>query len=258
MTQSNERTKRTTETQTPAETARPAGPLLAFGAHPDDIEFGCGGIIAGEAKAGRPIHFVVCSRGEAGSNGTPAGRTREAKRAAALLGATVEFLDLGGDAHFEIRPVHAIKLAAILRRVRPAAVLAPSVVENQHPDHFRLGQLVRDACRLARYGGLKELRRLQPHAVGQLFFYAVTPEAEPVDLGRVLVDVSAEEVVAAWTAAMAAHASQMQTRNYVELQLARARLNGLRAGVSHAIPLFPSDALVVDSLAVLGRAARRF
>jgi N-acetylglucosamine malate deacetylase 1 len=233
-------------------------PLLAFGAHPDDLEFGCGGVLAREAQTGRTIHFVVCSRGEAATNGTPAERVREAKRAAALLGATVEFVDLGGDAHLEVRAPHAIKLAAIIRRIRPAVVLAPSVVENQHPDHVVVGQLVRNAARLARFGGLKELRRAPPHAIGQLFFYAVTAEAEPPGLGRVLVDVSAPDIVETWKAAMTAHASQMRTRNYVELQITRARLNGLRAGVEHAIPLFPADALVVDSLAVLERAARRF
>jgi N-acetylglucosamine malate deacetylase 1 len=234
------------------------GPLLAFGAHPDDIEFGCGGVIARETQSGRPVHLVVCSKGEAGTNGTPAGRMREARRAAALLGATIEFINLGGDAHFEVRPAHTIKLAAIIRRVRPALVLTPTVVENQHPDHVRLGQLVRDASRLARYGGLKELRRVKAHAIGQLFFYAVSPDAEPTDLGRVLVDVSAPEVVAAWTQAMEAHASQMRTRNYAELQLTRGRLNGLRAGVEYAIPLFAADALVVSSLAQVERSARRF
>src|SRR5262245_27295554 len=117
-------------------------PLLAFGAHPDDIEFGCGAVIARETKAGRPVHLVVCSRGEAGTNGTPSMRTREAKRAAALLGATIEFVALGGDAHFQVTPARAIQLAAILRRVRPGVVLAPSLIENQHPDHWRMGQLV--------------------------------------------------------------------------------------------------------------------
>lgn len=237
---------------------RLAGPLLAFGAHPDDIEFGCGGVIARETRLGRAARLVVCSRGEAGTNGTPAQRAREARRAASLLGATLEFAELGGDAHFEVRPVFAIRLAAIIRRVRPAVVLAPSVVPNQHPDHVALGRLVRDACRLARYGGLRELRRLRPHAVGQLFFYAVTAEAEPGDLGRVLVDLSAPGVVEAWRAAMEAHVSQLQTRNYVELQLTRARLHGLRAGLAHATPLFLADPLVVDSLAALGRAARKF
>src|SRR5208337_4409399 len=97
-----------------------------------------------------------------------------------------------------------------------------------------------------------------PHSVTHLLFYAVTPEAEPVNLGRILVDVSAPNTVAAWTAAMEAHASQAQTRNYAELQITRARLNGLRAGLEYAIPLFPNDPIVVDALEQLGGSARRF
>jgi LmbE family N-acetylglucosaminyl deacetylase len=223
-------------------------PLLAFGAHPDDIEFGCGGVIAREAQVGRKIHFVICSQGEAGTHGTPKQRTGEAKKAAVLLGATIEFAELDGDSHLEIRAAHAIKLAGIIRRVRPGIVLAPSLVENQHPDHWRLGLLVRDATRLARYGGLKELRRQPRHVIGQLFFYAVTPEAEPRDITPVLMGVSAPGIISQWTAAMNAHASQTGARNYVELQLARARYHGLRAGVSHAVPLFPNEPLVLDSL----------
>ena len=233
-------------------------PLLAFGAHPDDIEFGCGGMIASEACAGRKIYFVICSHGEAGTHGKPKQRIAEAKRAAALLGATIEFLKLDGDAHLEIRAAHAIKLAKIIRRIRPGGVLAPSLVENQHPDHARLGKLVRDAARLARYGGLKELRSLTPHKIEQLFFYAVTAEAEPRDITPVLIDVSGPEIIATWTAAMKAHASQMSTRNYVELQLTRARLLGARAGVDFAIALFPNEPLVFASLAQAGRGARRF
>ncbi len=235
-----------------------ATPLLAFGAHPDDIEFGCGGVIAKETRAGRVAHFVICSRGEAASHGTPKQRVAEAKKSAALLGATVEFVELDGDAHLEVRTIHAIKLAGIIRRVRPGVVLAPSLVENQHPDHPRLGQLVRDACRLARYGGVKELRRSPSHAIEQLFYYAVTPEAEPANITPVLIDVSALGVLKAWTSAMEAHASQAATRNYVELQITRARLRGLRVGAGHAIALFPNDPLVLDSLADLSRGARRF
>ena len=233
-------------------------PLLALGAHPDDIEFGCGGVIARETHAGRKAHFVICSRGEAGTHGTPAQRTAEAKQAAALLGATIEFLKLDGDSHLEIRAAHAIKLAGIIRRVRPGVVLAPSLVENQHPDHWRLGTLVRDASRLARFGGLKELRKARPHTIGQLFFYAVTPDAEPPSITPVLIDVSAPEIIRDWTAAMEAHASQTQARAYVELQITRAHLRELRAGINHAIPLFPNDPLVFDSLAQLDRSARKF
>ncbi len=184
-------------------------PSLAFGAHPDDIEFGCGGIAAAETQARRQVHFVVCSRGESGTHGTPRQRMAEAKKSAALLGATIEFIKLAGDAHLEIRVSYTIRLAEIFRRIRPEVVLAPSPVENQHPDHARLGKLVRDAARLARFGGLQELRGQPPHAIKQLFFYAITPEAEPANITPVLIDVSAPEIVAAWTAAMKAHASQM-------------------------------------------------
>jgi LmbE family N-acetylglucosaminyl deacetylase len=234
------------------------GPLLAFGAHPDDLEFGCGGVIARETGLGRQVHLVVCSRGEAGSHGTPKKRVAEAKTAAQLLGATIEFLELDGDAHLELRAAHAIRLAKIIRRLRPATLLAPSLVENQHPDHARLGKLVRDAARLARYGGLRELRRLPAHAIEQLFFYAVTPEAEPRDLTPVLIDVSAPEIIAAWQAAMQAHVSQVSARNYIELQLVRARLLGARAGIGHAIALYPNEPLVFASLAQTGRGTRRF
>ncbi|MBA4135890.1 MAG: hypothetical protein C0518_01085 [Opitutus sp.] len=233
-------------------------PLLAFGAHPDDIEFGAGAIVARETQSGRPAHFAVCSRGEAGTNGTPAERTKETERAAKALGATVEFLELDGDSHLELRNAHALKLAAVIRTVRPALVLAPSPEPNQHPDHWRLGQLVRDATRLARYGGLKELKSQTPHAIGQLFFYALGPGAEPRDLSPVVIDISAKEVMAAWTKSMEAHASQMKTRNYVELQLARARVHGLNAGVAHGQLLWPNDPLVFHSLTDISRGARRF
>src|SRR5262245_11973836 len=91
--------------------------LLAFGAHPDDIEFGCGAILAAESRAGRSVHLAVCSKGESGTNGTPAVRVREARRAAQILGATLEFLALGGDSHFEIKAAYTIALAKVIRRI---------------------------------------------------------------------------------------------------------------------------------------------
>ncbi len=233
-------------------------PLVAFGAHPDDIEFGCGAVIALETRAGRSAHLVVCSQGESASRGSPAQRKQEAEKSAAILGATTEFVKLDGDAHLEIRAAHAIKLAGILRRIRPGIVLAPSPAENQHPDHARLGSIVRDAARLARYGGIEELRASPAHAIDQLLFYAQTPESEPRDIGPILIDISAPEIVAIWTRAMEAHASQTGTRNYVELQLTRARLRGLTAGIDHAIALFPNDALIFNSLSELNRSARQF
>jgi LmbE family N-acetylglucosaminyl deacetylase len=234
------------------------GPLLAFGAHPDDIEFGCGGVIASETHAGRKVHFVICSRGEAGTYGTPEKRVAEANKSAELLGATIEFIELDGDAHLELRAAHATNLAEIIRRVCPGTVLAPSPEENQHPDHGRLGKLVRDAARLARFGGFKELRGAPPHAIKQLFFYAVTPEAEPTNVTPILIDISAPELVNVWTEAMKAHATQVSAHNYIELQLARARILGARTGVSHAIALFPNEPLLFGSLGQAGIGARGF
>jgi N-acetylglucosamine malate deacetylase 1 len=233
-------------------------PLLAFGAHPDDIEFGCGGVIASESHAGRKVHFVVCSRGEAGTHGTPEQRIAEAKESARLLGATIEFVELDGDAHLELRAVHSVRLAEIIRRVGPATVLAPTLAENQHPDHWRLGKLVRDAARLARFGGLKELLSATSHTIQQLLFYAVTPEAEPTNITPILIDISDPDLVRIWTAAMNAHVSQVSARKYIELQLNRARLLGARAGVDHAIALFPNEPLLFGSLAQTGIGARGF
>ncbi|MDP2138673.1 MAG: PIG-L family deacetylase [Candidatus Didemnitutus sp.] len=242
----------------PSSNSPTSAPLLVFGAHPDDIEFGAGGIIARETQAGRPAHFVVCSRGESGTNGTPAQRSREAEAAAKALGATLQFIELDGDSHLELRNAHALVLATIIRTVRPAMVLAPTTVPNQHPDHWRLGHLVRDATRLARYGNVAELKQQTPHAVGQLFFYAASPSAEPTDITAVVIDISPPAVMAAWKASMEAHASQLRTRNYVELQLTRARMHGLNVGVAHAQLLYPNDPLVFHSLADLSRGTRRF
>jgi len=232
--------------------------MLIFGAHPDDIEFGCGAVIAVETRTGRKAHSVVCSLGEAATNGTPELRAAESRAATELLGSTIEFLELDGDARLEIRTDHAIKLAGIIRRVRPSTVLATTCTENQHPDHARLGQLVRDAARLARYGGLGELRENEPHAIEQLFFYAVTPEGEPRDVAPILIDISSQEIIDAWTAAMNAHVTQAASRDYVDLQLTRARLLGARAGVGYAIALYPNDPMVFQSLAQAGRGARQF
>jgi LmbE family N-acetylglucosaminyl deacetylase len=233
-------------------------PLLAFGAHPDDIEFGCGGILAREIRLERAVHMVVCSRGESASNGTPAQRTAESASAAEILGAALEWMDLGGDAHITTNLANTIQLAAVIRRVRPAIVLAPSLVENQHPDHPKLGAMVRDAARLARYGGVAELREAPPHPIAQLFYYAITTEAEPRDISPILMDITDPREIESWNKAMAAHVSQAGTRNYVELAMTRARLAGLSAGVGYAMALYPADPPVVQCLSQIQQSARQF
>ena len=231
--------------------------MLAVGAHPDDVEFGCGGILLGEVARGAVVSLLVCSCGESGTNGTPAERAQEARAAAGLLGAELRFLDFGGDAHMEPSRVHALALARHVRVFRPDVLLAPTPTPDQHPDHAVVGALCRDAARLARYGGVAELFDLPAHAVGGVYGYAVTPGAEPpAGVTAVRVDVSGQ--FARWVQLMECHRTQLRTRRYVDLQTARARLLGLESGVEYAQALFPSDPWLVSSLSELPQAVRLF
>ena len=231
--------------------------LLAVGAHPDDLEFGCGGILLGEANAGSEIALVVCSRGEAGTNGTPAEREQEARHAAERLGGSIAFLDLGGDCHFEMSVANTFALAREIRRTRAHILLAPTSSLDQHPDHIVISQLCRNAARLARYGGLAELSALAPHAIQQHLEYAITPGGEPPNESlKIRCDIS--DHFAAWVELMECHQTQLRTRHYVELQTARARLLGLEAGVEYAQALFPTSDFLVGNLAELPRSVRLF
>ena len=148
--------------------------ILAFGPHPDDVEFGCAPVLMQEAERGHEVRIVVATRGEAASSGTPEEREREARAAARVIGASIEFLDLGGDCHLSHTPATAMEMARQIRRFQPRVVLAPSPDENQHPDHVAIARSVRDGARLARYGGLQELNGLAAHAIAHLLFYTIT------------------------------------------------------------------------------------
>ena len=230
--------------------------VLAVGAHPDDIEFGAGGVLLKEAERGAKIHLLICSRGESGSSGSGKERVRECEAAAELLGASLRFLDFGGDAKIEYTRKEALVIAGIARELRPNIVLAPTTVANQHPDHVAVGMIARDALRLARYGGIEELKGFTSHAVDSLLHYAITPEAEPRDVTALLVEIG--PVFEKWVKLMECHASQMKTRNYVELQTARARMLGLQAGGAYAQALYPNDRLLIEDLASAPTGVRRF
>ena len=238
---------------TPKASAR----ILAVGAHPDDIEFGCGGVLLAEAARGNKIHLHVCSRGESGTNGTPADREAEARNAAVLLGAKLKFLELGGDAHIAASISNVLTVAHSIRTVRPEILLGPTASPDQHPDHAAVGRLCVDALRLARYGGIAELRDLPPHAVGHYLAFAVTPAAEP-SRGCAAVHVDISAYYKAWIQLMECHKSQLRTREYIELQTARARLLGVQAGVEYAQALFMTDHLLVKTLAELPPSVRLF
>jgi LmbE family N-acetylglucosaminyl deacetylase len=228
--------------------------ILAVGPHPDDIEFGCAPVLIKEIKRGSRVKMLVLSRGEAGSSGTPESREQEARAAAKLIGAEIEFLDFGGDCHMEYLAKNRFALAAEIRREKPDLVLAPNMAENQHPDHVVAGRMVRDACRLARYGGLSELCSWPVHKIGSLLFYNIT-----LHIGRapdIVVDVS--EVASEWEAAMRCHQSQVTSKRYLDLQLTAARTLGLAAGVEMAFGLFANDPILVNDLSVVALSVREF
>lgn len=231
--------------------------FLAVGAHPDDIEFGCGGILLAEAARGSDLALCVCSRGEAGSNGTPNEREAEARRAAEFLGASIEFLELGGDGHLEVAVAHNIAIARQIRLARPDILLAPVGSLDQHPDHAVVSRLCRNAARLARYGGMEELRDLPPHAIRHHLEYAITADADTRgDQPIIRVDIS--EHFTRWIELMECHQTQLRTRRYIELQTARARLLGVEAGVEHAQALYATSDFLVKDLAELPASVRLF
>ncbi len=229
---------------------------LAVGAHPDDVELGCGGTLALLAEAGRRVGIVHLTRGEAGTRGTVEGRRREAERAAAALGAVeLELLDCG-DGGLRTGPAEEDALIALLRRLRPELVLAPPPVDR-HPDHGRACRLVEDACF---YAGLARRGEGEPHRPAAVWSYMGHDSFEP-DL---VVDVSA--VWEAKIAALDAYESQLHqpgaepagpptkvaTPEYRLAMEGRARHFGLLVGAARGEPFASRLPLVVrDPLALL-------
>ena len=76
--------------------------ILAIGAHPDDVELGCGGTIAKEVASGRKVGILDLTRGELGTRGTAATRDKEAEDAAKILGLCVRDNVAFADGFFSI------------------------------------------------------------------------------------------------------------------------------------------------------------
>jgi bacillithiol biosynthesis deacetylase BshB1 len=122
--------------------------ILAFGAHPDDIELGCGGTIAKEIANGKKVGLIDLTRGELGTRGTAQTRDQEASDAANILGVTVRE-NLGfADGFFVNDKDHQLKIIEILRKYQPDIVLC-NAIDDRHVDHGKGSKLVSDACFLS-------------------------------------------------------------------------------------------------------------
>lgn len=108
--------------------------LLAFGPHPDDLEIGMGGTLALHALHGARVGLCDLTRGEMGSNGSPAERLAEAEAAAVVLGAAWRAnLELP-DGGLALVPDQVKAVAALIRSARPSVIAIPHE-HDRHPDH---------------------------------------------------------------------------------------------------------------------------
>ena len=130
--------------------------ILAFGAHPDDVELGCGGTIAKEAAAGKKVGIIDLTRGELGSRGSVEIRNSESANASKILGISIrENLEMR-DGFFENNEINQLKIIEILRKYQPEIVLC-NAIDDRHIDHSKGSKLVSDACFLS---GLSKIKTM--------------------------------------------------------------------------------------------------
>jgi LmbE family N-acetylglucosaminyl deacetylase len=190
---------------------QPPARALAIGAHPDDIEFGCGATLAKWAAAGCDVHLLVLTDGSKGSwdpaadqRALVATREREQRAAAAALGAsTVHTLDLV-DGELASGLAERERVCRVIRETTPTIVLGhdPWKRYRLHPDHRHAGILTIDAIVAARDPHFFPEQELAPHRSERLLLF----EAEVVDHLETV-----DQWLDAKLAALLCHRSQWQS-----------------------------------------------
>ena len=127
--------------------------ILAFGAHPDDVELGCGATIAKEISLGKKVGIVDLTRGELGTRGSADLRDIEAANAAKILGVSVRENVRFADGFFVNDKEHQLEVIKMIRKYQPDIVLC-NAIDDRHIDHSKGSKLVSDACFLS---GLKRI-----------------------------------------------------------------------------------------------------
>ena len=230
--------------------------LLVFGAHPDDVELGCGGTVAKEVASGRKVGIIDMTRGELGTRGTVDIRFQEASDAAEILGVKIRE-NLGfADGFFVNDREHQLEVITMLRKYRPEVVIC-NAVTDRHIDHGRGSQLVSDACFLSglikietEYDGKKQ-EQWRPKAV---YHYIQWKNIEP----DITVDIS--DYIETKMNAVMAYKSQfhnpgstdpetpISSLNFSESIKYRARDLGRLVGVEYAEGFTVERLMGVDSL----------
>jgi N-acetylglucosamine malate deacetylase 1 len=122
--------------------------ILAFGAHPDDVELGCGATIAKEISLGKTVGIIDLTRGELGTRGSAEIRDNEAAKAAKILKVSVRENLAFRDGFFKNNEKHQLEIIKMIRKYKPEIVLC-NAIDDRHIDHEKGSSLVSDACFLS-------------------------------------------------------------------------------------------------------------
>ena len=232
--------------------------ILAFGAHPDDIELGAGGTIAKEISLGKKVGAIDLTRGELGTRGSAAIRDQEANAAAKSLGLVVrENLEFA-DGFFINDKAHQLAVIRMIRKYRPEIVLC-NAIDDRHIDHGKGSKLVSDACFLS--GLIKISTKLEgddklqePWRPKQVYHYIQWKNLKP----DFLVDVSGfidekEKAILAYSSQFYDPKSDepetpISNKNFIDSVNYRARDLGRLIGVEHAEGFTVERPVAVSSL----------
>ncbi len=230
--------------------------ILAFGAHPDDVELGCGGTIASEIAKGKSVGIVDLTRGELGTRGTAETRDAEAKASSKILGVTVRE-NLGfADGFFINDKTHQLEIIKMIRKYQPDIVLC-NAIDDRHIDHGKGSKLVSDACFLS--GLLKIETELDGEVQDKwrpshVYHYIQWKSLEPdfvVDISEYM-DVKMASVLAYKTQFYDPNSNEPQTpissKNFTDSIKYRARDLGRLTGVAYAEGFTVERYVAVDSL----------
>jgi bacillithiol biosynthesis deacetylase BshB1 len=231
----------------------PAADILAIAAHRDDAEQTCGGTLLRMAARGLRTVILDLTQGEAGTRGTAEERAGEALEAARILGVGWrQALDLP-DGAVENTLENRIKIARVLRLLRPRVVILP-YWQARHPDHAAAAALGYDACFLS--GLAKVDTGAPPHRPFKIVYASLYADVRP----SFVVDITPfiEQRLAALMAYRSQYANQsagsalfVPQEEIRERTFAEARHYGLLAGVRYGEPFVQKEVGLVDDLSLL-------
>lgn len=224
--------------------------VLAVGAHPDDVEVGCGGVLALCVRAGARVAIADLSAGELSTKGDRDLRQREAQHAAKILGVASR-VNVGlPDGNIGTDPAHRDAVVTMLRTLRPRLVVAPYPDDDRHPDHAAAGRLMRDTCFLA---GVGRWGHGNPYRPARLHHYMLHHPFEPT----YVVDVSGVweqrmDAVAAYGSQFGSLPAGRHTAidggEFLALIAAKAVVYGAMVGVARGEPFHCVGPLGLDRL----------